>query len=70
MPGLMIRRNDGETWRECAARYGRKHGLEAEIIEMFDADVAELDTPHSEDDEGQIALDCCMEWDVCDVDNN
>jgi hypothetical protein len=63
---LAIRRKDGESWRDCCARYGREHRREREVLEIFDARVAELPDPHSEDDEGQIALGACYEWDVCD----
>lgn len=37
---LGVRRNDGETWRECAARHGVEYGLQEEILEEFDRQVA------------------------------
>lgn len=56
-----IRRNEGETWRECAIRYGRRFGLQREITEMYDAAIK-----HGEIEE-QAAWGACLEWDVADV---
>lgn len=47
---LRIRRAEGETWREAAARYGKAHDLE-------------LDNGI---DEGEAAWNACYEWDVLD----
>lgn len=55
-----IRRRDGETWRECAARIGRHWHLEAEVLEEFDAFIA------AGDDEAEAAWCACYEWDVCE----
>ena len=35
MVSLSISRLDGETWRDCARRMGRKYGLEHEVMEDF-----------------------------------
>ena len=54
------RSSDDESWRDCAARYARPHGLEREVLEIFDAEkAAKLDK-----DEAVIAWDACYEWDV------
>lgn len=59
--GVGIRRKDGETWRECAERYGERYGLREEVLEHFDANV------RAGDNEADAALHACMEWDVCDL---
>lgn len=59
--GLKIERLNGETWRDAAARYGRMHGLEAEVLAAFDYDVS-VGTQ-----EPDAAYSACYEWDVCDV---
>jgi hypothetical protein len=33
---LQISRLDGETWRDCARRLGRKYGLEREVMARSD----------------------------------
>lgn len=59
---LEITRKEGETWRECAARYGRKYGLEHEVLANFDGFIS-----CGEGDEMAAAFDSCLEWDICDV---
>lgn len=59
--GLGIAREPGETWRACAARYGKKWGLEAEVLAAFDADVA------AGTSERDAAWGACQEWDVCEI---
>lgn len=58
---LEIHRNEGETWRECAERYAKPWGLQVEVLEAFDADVAN-GVP-----EDKAALWACIEWDVADL---
>ncbi len=61
MVGLAIKRLEGETWRDCAARIARKNGLELEVMVAFD-EAIKRGVP---DDEA--AWEACYEWDVCDL---
>lgn len=54
---LGVRRSDGETWRRCAERHGAPYGLEAEILEEFDRQVAN-GTP-----EPQACAGALWDWD-------
>ena len=56
-----IARIAGETWRECAARIGRKYGLEHEVLAEFDKNVA------AGDPEDDAAFNACWDWDVCEL---
>jgi hypothetical protein len=58
---LAIYKEAHETWRECAARYGRNNHLEAEVLEAFDANL------RNGDDEATAAWGACYEWDVTDL---
>ena len=58
---LGITKNDDESWRECAARYGRKYGLESEVLDVFDEARA---AGESEADAAFIAV---TEWDCADL---
>lgn len=53
-------RREGESWRECAARYGRAWGLEREVLEYFDRFVAEGDA------EARACWGALLEWDCLD----
>ncbi len=64
MTALGISKNEGESWRECAVRYGRKWGMESEVTEEFDR------LRGLGDDEEQAAWGACYEWDVCDLIRN
>ena len=33
---LYVRRNEGETWRECVARVAKQYGLADECLIIFD----------------------------------
>lgn len=57
---LVVRRNEGETWRECVIRYAKPHGLQAECLVEFDS--ATL----AGEDEAQAAFDALYEWDCTD----
>lgn len=59
--GLKIERFEEESWRDCAARYGRMHGLELQVTIAFDA---ANDMGVSEQD---AAIMACREWHVCDL---
>ena len=61
MAGLKITRLPGESWRDCASRYGRKYGLEREVLDEFDKNIAAGDP---EDDAAHAA---CFDWDVCEL---
>lgn len=61
---LVVRRNEGETWRECVQRVAGKYGLEGECLDIFDADVA-VGT-----DEGTAAWGALYEWDCLDYEPN
>lgn len=57
---LRVARKEGETWRECIERYAKPHGLETEVLSLYDRYV------NSGDPEHQAAFDACYEWDICD----
>lgn len=57
---ITARKNEGETWREMAARYGRAQGLERDVLADFDAEIAR---GNSERDAAFVAL---SEWDCLD----
>lgn len=57
---MVLRRIGEETWREAAARYGRRCGLEAEVLAFFDDERA------CGADECDAAWAACYEWDVLD----
>lgn len=57
--GIGITRREGESWRECVARYGRKHGLEEEVLNEFDID--------QNPDEAMRAWGALLEWDIGDL---
>ncbi len=55
---LVCRRNEGETWRECALRYGRAWGLETDIAEYFDQFIAYGDSPSEACWSALLECDC------------
>ena len=57
---LRIRRLEGEAWRDCAARYGRAQGLEAEVLAWYDAAI------HNGLEPAQAAFGAVAEWDCTD----
>jgi calcineurin-like phosphoesterase family protein len=61
MVGLEIKRLDGESWRDCARRLGRKYGLEAEVMVAFEKNLK------ARDSETTAALEACYEWDLCEL---
>lgn len=62
---LVIRKQgDEETWRECALRYGKKYGLEAEVRDEFDKAVKRGS------DEREAALCACLEWDIAEYEES
>jgi hypothetical protein len=58
---LAVRRNEGESWRECALRHAEPYGLTQEIAFGYDAAIMA----------GVAAPDACFlacyEWDVVPV---
>lgn len=64
MTALGISRNEGESWLDCALRYGRKFGLENEVQEQYDRYRALGDT------EEEAAWGAVYEWDCCDLVRN
>lgn len=56
---LGVRRNDGETWRECAARHAEH--LSEEVLEEFDRQVAN-GTP-----EGEACWGALWDWDCLTI---
>jgi|GEM_PF-6465627 len=52
-----ITRYPDETWRDCAARYGRRYGLESEVLRSFDRLIATGVDPET------AALDAAGDWD-------
>lgn len=59
--GLSIKRNEGESWLDCALRYGRKYGLEHEIKTEYDESIA------AGNNEEDAAWGAVYEWDCCDL---
>lgn len=57
---LRITRKDDETWRECAARYADRYGLNGEVLDYYDSAVARGI------DEGLAAWEACVEWDIAE----
>ncbi|HYF29440.1 MAG TPA: hypothetical protein VEA36_03710 [Candidatus Paceibacterota bacterium] len=57
---LYVRRKEGETWRECVARYAGRHGLATECLDIFDQEVGK-GVPG-----GKAAWDALCEWDCLD----
>lgn len=57
---LVIRRRDGETWRQAALRLARKYGMEEEVAASFDE-------YRREGSSAEDAAWCaCYDWDVID----
>jgi hypothetical protein len=63
MRELYMHRESEESWREAVARQGRKHGLEAECLEEFDAEMRQ----NPRVDEAFAAWNACYEWDALDI---
>lgn len=59
--GLGVRLREGESHRDAAIRIGGKHGLEYEVVGLFDRFVEEGQ------EEGDALLSACMEWDVAEM---
>lgn len=62
--GLGLTRESGETWRECAIRYGKAWGMEREVAESYDAEIS------SGEDESTAAYAACSDWDVLNIFEN
>lgn len=56
--GSILGRKKGESWRDCAIRLARPHGVEEEVIEAFEDYINRGDPPE------KAALCACYEWDV------
>lgn len=54
-------RLDNETWRECVIRHAKPHGLEEEVLDEYDQDVA-TGTP-----EEVACWHNLFDWDCIDV---
>lgn len=59
--GLGIRRQPEETWKEAALRLARPFGLEQEVAEEYEHQIA---NGASED---RAAWAACYEWDVAEL---
>lgn len=57
---LVISRNEGESWRDCAARYGERYGLKEEVLVEYDNAIS------AGAEESQAAWEACCEWDILD----
>ena len=55
---MNLHRKENETWREVAIRIASSHGLELEVIDVFDRLVADGK------DEADAAWEACYSWDV------
>lgn len=60
---LMVRRLEGETWKQAALRHAAKHGLTAVVEVLFDELVA------GGTSEDQAAWNACVEWDVAEFED-
>ena len=60
---LVAQRQDAETWRDAVKRIAGAQGLEAECLDLFDA---EVDAPHFNGDEAHAAWCALYEWDCLD----
>jgi hypothetical protein len=58
-----VQRDADETWREAVAKQGRKHGMEREVLETFDAELVR----NPDVDQADAAFHACYEWDACDL---
>lgn len=58
---LGLKRNDGESWRDCAVRYGKRYSMEKEVVGWYDQAIKDGDT------EEEAAWSACCEWDVLDI---
>lgn len=58
---LGLTKNPGESWRDAAERYARKHGLEHEVLELFDQDVSAGGDP------AHAAWSALYEWDILEI---
>lgn len=60
---LVVRKLEGETWKQAALRYGAKHGLADEVGRSFDDLLAQGETEQS------AAWWACTGWDVADFED-
>jgi hypothetical protein len=58
--GLVLKKREGETWREAALRQASRYSMQSEVAEFYDRFIAEGDT------EDRAAWAACLEWDVLD----
>lgn len=58
---LGIRRQEGETWKDAAFRIARVHGLEHEVMDVYEAEIARGAS------EEEAAWTACYDWDVCEI---
>lgn len=56
-----MRRNDGETWLECALRYASKYSLEYEVEIMY------WQFKSAGETDQDAALWAAVEWDVLEA---
>jgi hypothetical protein len=61
MVSLGIRRQEGETWKDAARRIARVQGLEHEVMDIYEHEIARGSS------EEEAAWTACYEWDVCDI---
>lgn len=54
-----LKREENESWRDCAIRQASKYGMADEVAQSFDS-LLEFE------DEENAAFDACYEWDVLD----
>lgn len=59
--GLGIRRQEDETWYDCAMRYAKKYDLESEVKDDYDQGIKDGDS------EEEAAWGACYEWDILEV---
>jgi hypothetical protein len=59
--GLAIKKKEGESWKECARRYGAENGLEHEVMDSYESYI------RAGNNEANAAWSACVDWDVADL---
>jgi hypothetical protein len=58
--GLVLKKREGETWREAALRQAKKHRMESKVAQEYDHYLSCGHEPC------RAAWCACYEWDVLD----
>lgn len=60
---LVVKRLEGETWKQAALRYAAKHGLAEEVAETFDELVGGGMVAE------QATWSACVDWNIVDFED-